>query len=82
MQIYIGKCKFLLGNANLYWEILDHPLYSLDLAPGNDHLFHALKAHLSGHHFPLMKMLDMLQTIMWLTHTRWMNLPQAVTINL
>jgi len=65
---------------NLCWEILDHTLYSLDLAPSNFHMFHAFKAHLSGHHFPLTKMSNMLQAIMWLTHTGWTNLPQAMTI--
>lgn len=51
--------------ANLCWEILYHPLYSLDLAPCNFHLFHVLKAHLSGHHFPLMKMSNILQSCDW-----------------
>ena len=71
-----------LQNANKlhYVTLLDHPLYGLDLAPVNFHLFRALKAHLSGRHFPLMKTSDTLQTVMRLTHTRWMNLPQAVTI--
>ena len=34
-----------------WWEILEHPVYSPDLAPSNYHLFPALKDHLGGHKF-------------------------------
>jgi len=34
-----------------WWEILEHPVYSPDLAPGNYHIFPALKDHLGGHKF-------------------------------
>jgi histone-lysine N-methyltransferase SETMAR len=34
-----------------WWEILEHPVYSPDLAPSNCHLFPALKDHLGGHKF-------------------------------
>jgi len=33
------------------WDILDHPLYSPDLAPSNFHLFLHLKKHLTGKKF-------------------------------
>jgi histone-lysine N-methyltransferase SETMAR len=43
-------------NANAtqlyFWlEILEHPVYSPDLAPSNYYLFPALKDHLGGHKF-------------------------------
>src|SRR5215469_9882069 len=34
-----------------YWEVLDHPPYSPDLAPSDFHLFGALKRNLSGQSF-------------------------------
>ena len=34
------------------WEVLQHPPYSLDLAPSNFHLFRPLKQHLSEECFP------------------------------
>jgi histone-lysine N-methyltransferase SETMAR len=34
------------------WEVLQHPPYSLDLAPSNFHLFGPLKHYLSGECFP------------------------------
>jgi len=34
------------------WEVLQHPPYSLDLAPSDFHLFGPLKHHLSGERFP------------------------------
>jgi histone-lysine N-methyltransferase SETMAR len=33
------------------WDILDHPPYSPDLAPGNFHLFLYPKKHLAGKKF-------------------------------
>jgi hypothetical protein len=33
------------------WEVLDHPPYSLDLAPSDFHLFGPLKKHLGGRRF-------------------------------
>ncbi|UYV77720.1 hypothetical protein LAZ67_15002046, partial [Cordylochernes scorpioides] len=36
---------------NIKWEIFTHPPYSPDLAPGDFHLFPALKLHLEGKHF-------------------------------
>ncbi|GFV13250.1 histone-lysine N-methyltransferase SETMAR [Trichonephila clavipes] len=33
------------------WEVLDHPPYSLDLAPSDFHLFRYLKSHFSGKSF-------------------------------
>jgi len=33
------------------WDILDHPPYSLDLAPSDIHLFLRLKKHLAGKKF-------------------------------
>jgi hypothetical protein len=35
----------------LQWELLEHPPYSLDLAPHDFHLFGPLKNHLGGDHF-------------------------------
>jgi hypothetical protein len=35
----------------LQWELLEHPLYRPDLAPGNFHLFGPLKDHLGGKRF-------------------------------
>jgi len=37
---------------NLGWTVLPHPLYSLDLAPSDFHLFGAKKDGLHGQHFP------------------------------
>jgi histone-lysine N-methyltransferase SETMAR len=37
--------------AYLSFQILDHPSYSLDLAPSDYHLFPGLKKQLEGHHF-------------------------------
>ena len=37
--------------AYLGFHCLDHPLYSLDLAPSDYHLFSGLKKQLKGHHF-------------------------------
>lgn len=34
-----------------WWEILQHPVYSPDLAPSNYHVFPALKDHFGGHKF-------------------------------
>jgi histone-lysine N-methyltransferase SETMAR len=34
-----------------WWEILEHLLYSPDLAPSSYHLFPALKDHFGGHKF-------------------------------
>ncbi|GBO15879.1 Histone-lysine N-methyltransferase SETMAR [Araneus ventricosus] len=36
---------------HLGWERLDHPAYSLDIAPSGFHLSPALKSVLSGRHF-------------------------------
>jgi histone-lysine N-methyltransferase SETMAR len=36
---------------DLQWELLEHPPYSLNLAPSNFHLFGLLKNHLGGKHF-------------------------------
>ncbi|GBO20305.1 Mariner Mos1 transposase [Araneus ventricosus] len=33
------------------WNVLEHPLYSPDLAPSYFHLFGPLKKHLAGRHF-------------------------------
>jgi histone-lysine N-methyltransferase SETMAR len=35
----------------LNWEILDHPPYSLDLAPSDYHLFRSLQSHLNNNKF-------------------------------
>jgi hypothetical protein len=35
----------------LGWEILDHPPYSPDLAPSDNHLFVPMKKHLGGQKF-------------------------------
>jgi histone-lysine N-methyltransferase SETMAR len=35
----------------LLWELLEHPLYSPDLAPSDLHLFGPLKDHFGGRHF-------------------------------
>jgi histone-lysine N-methyltransferase SETMAR len=35
----------------LNWEILDHPPYSLDLAPSDYHLFKSLQNHLNNKKF-------------------------------
>jgi len=37
--------------AYLGFQRLDHPSYSLDLAPSDYHLFPGLKKQLKGHHF-------------------------------
>ena len=37
--------------AYLGFQFLDHPPYSLDLAPSDYHLFPGLKKQLKGHHF-------------------------------
>jgi len=37
--------------AYLDFECLDHPPYTLDLAPSDYHLFPGLKKQLKGHHF-------------------------------
>jgi len=37
--------------AYLGFHCLDHPPYSLDLAPSDYHLFPGLKKQLKGHHF-------------------------------
>jgi len=37
--------------AYLGFQFLDHPPYSLDLAPSDYHLFPGLKNELKGHHF-------------------------------
>jgi histone-lysine N-methyltransferase SETMAR len=37
--------------AYLGFQCLDHPPYSLDLAPSNYHLFLGLKRQLKSHHF-------------------------------
>jgi len=37
--------------AYLYFQFLDHPPYSPDLAPSDYHLFPGLKKQLKGHHF-------------------------------
>ena len=37
--------------AYLGFRYLDHPPYSLDLAPADYHLFPGLKKQLKGHHF-------------------------------
>jgi hypothetical protein len=37
---------------NFKWEVLEHPLYSPNLAPRDFHLFGPLKHHLSTEHFP------------------------------
>jgi histone-lysine N-methyltransferase SETMAR len=37
---------------SIKWEVLQHPPYSLDLAPNDFHLFGPLKHHLSGERFP------------------------------
>jgi hypothetical protein len=34
------------------WEVLEHSLYSPDLAPSDFHLFGPLKHHLSAEYFP------------------------------
>jgi histone-lysine N-methyltransferase SETMAR len=34
------------------WEVLQHPLYGLELAPSDFHLFAPLKQHLLGEPFP------------------------------
>jgi hypothetical protein len=34
-----------------YWEIFDHPSYSLDLAPGDYHLFTKMKVWLATQRF-------------------------------
>jgi hypothetical protein len=34
------------------WEVLEHPPYSPDLAPGDFQLLSPLKRHLSAEHFP------------------------------
>jgi histone-lysine N-methyltransferase SETMAR len=36
----------------LLWELLEHPPYSLDLAPSDFHPFGPLKNYLDGIHFP------------------------------
>jgi histone-lysine N-methyltransferase SETMAR len=35
----------------LQWELLEHPPYSLDMAPSDFHLFDPLKSYLGGKHF-------------------------------
>jgi histone-lysine N-methyltransferase SETMAR len=37
--------------ATLGWEIMNHPPYSTDLAPGDFHLFGPRKVHLGGQKF-------------------------------
>jgi len=37
--------------AYLYFQCLDHPLYSPDLAPSDYHLFPGLRKQLKDHHF-------------------------------
>jgi len=37
--------------AYLGFQCLDHPPYSLDMAPSDYHLFSGLKKQLKGHHF-------------------------------
>jgi len=59
-----GGVLFLHNNAPAHWALatlkklaylgfqcLDHPPYSLDLAPSDYHLFPRLKKQLKGHHF-------------------------------
>jgi histone-lysine N-methyltransferase SETMAR len=37
------------------WEILDHPPYSLDMAPSDYHLFRSLQNHLNNKRFERFK---------------------------
>jgi histone-lysine N-methyltransferase SETMAR len=45
----------------LQWELLEHPPYSLDLAPSDFHLFGPLKSHLGNKHFTD----DEVEMVMW-----------------
>jgi len=61
---FTKEVLFLHDNAPAHWTLatqkklaylgcqcLDHPPYSLDLAPSDYHLFPGLKKQLEGHHF-------------------------------